>query len=89
MASAKIELSHKLRPCIVKGNKALFHRWCDEANPIGESNLRGGHSAGQIWIVLGIVEYEDGSIHKAYPDEIRFVDNPHEEYSWQDTADLK
>ena len=42
--------------------------------------LRGGHSAGQLAATFGIVEYEDGTVHECYPQEIRFCDNKLEEY---------
>lgn len=61
------------RPCFVKGKKALFHRWADRAQVVGESILKGGHPAGQLWEVFGIIEYEDGTINEAYPNEIRFI----------------
>lgn len=89
MASAGITITYERRPCIVKGKKALFHRWADKAQLVGESPLRGGHPGGQLWLVVGIIEYEDGCVHEAYPDEIRFIDNPMERYAWPDTADLR
>lgn len=61
------------RPCIVKGRKALFHRWEDRAwvyNPISI-----GLIPGQFKETVGIVEYEDGTVHECYPGEIRFCDN--------------
>ena len=67
------EIDSKYRPCFVKGKKALFHRWADKAQVVGESVLRGSHPAGQLWEVFGIIEYEDGTINEVYPNEIRFI----------------
>ena len=65
------------RPCFCKDRKALFHRWEEKAQGIGV----GGHTIGseapktiQVKQILAIVEYEDGTVHEAYPDEIRFLD---------------
>lgn len=66
------------RVCIVKGRKALFHRWVDKAhvyNPIMK-----GEIPGQIKHTVGVVEYEDGAVHECYPYEIRFCDNKLQEY---------
>ena len=87
MAGLDIEVKPQYRLCTVKGKRALFHRWADQAKPIPESLLMGGHKAGQFWIVVGIIEYEDGTVHEAYPDEIRFVDGLMGEYAWPDMVD--
>lgn len=71
-----------LRPCEVtievKGEKTVhkgwFHCWGHYSEVVGESPLRGGHSAGQISFVLGIVENEKGQIARFYPTQIRFTD---------------
>lgn len=68
------ELKNKvpLRPCYVTAGdeevKALFHRWCDTYTPpiYGRQTIS----------VSAIVELEDGTIHTACPENIRFVDNP-------------
>lgn len=61
-------------------HKSLFHRWSHRSEVVGESALRGGHSAGQISATFAIVEYEDGTIHEVEPQNIRFVDNAMSEY---------
>lgn len=86
MAEIKFAYS-EYRPCIVCGKKALFHRWVDKAHVVSESALRGGHPAGQLWVVVGIVEYEDGTVHEAYPDEIRFVPGKIRDYSFGELED--
>lgn len=70
----------ELRPCFVKGKKALFHCWEPKMQVVGESMLRGGHSAGQLAVTVGIVEYDDGTVHECYPYEIRFCDDKVKEY---------
>lgn len=70
----EIILKKELRPCIVNGQKALFHGWEQKADVIPPSLMRSGHSGGEIRLALGIIEREDGTIHKAYPEEIRFID---------------
>ena len=62
------------RPCIVKGRKALFHGWSNKAEVIPPSPMVGGHPGGQLSQTVALVEYEDGSVHEAYPSEVRFLD---------------
>ncbi len=68
MMNGEIKIKNELRPCIVTGQKALFHCWEHYKSAI--PSQRRGNSAG----VLAIIEREDGTIHRAYPDEIRFID---------------
>jgi hypothetical protein len=76
MASTNCEFTicFELRPCFVKGQKALFHRWVDENEVIPPSPCVGGHGGAIVKRTLGIIEREDGSIHKCYPEEIIFCD---------------
>ena len=59
-----IEVNFGVRPCIVTQNgeekKALFHMWNNFAKPVAADVYAGGCPEGQISIVFGIVEYEDG-----------------------------
>lgn len=64
----------KLRPCFVKGEKALFHCWQQRAFVVPPSIAIGGHDGGQVSIPFGIVEYEDGSVKEVYPYDIVFAD---------------
>ena len=68
-------------------HKALFHCWSHRSEVVGESALRGGHSAGQISATFAIVEYEDGTIHEVEPTQIRFVDNAMSEYVFPEMED--
>ena len=72
------------RPCLVKGEKALFHRWSDESNVVGESPIHGGHAAGTVRFTLGIVEMEDGQVKQVVPSSIKFLDNKIREYIFND-----
>ena len=84
----RIAVGYDLRPCIViaEGNakNALFHRWVDEAEVIPPSPLRGGHEGGQMWVVYGMVEYEDGNVQLVYPQQIKFIDHMHSNYAWEE-----
>lgn len=74
MANTTIEIKAELRPCIVDGHKAFFHRWEQYSEIVPPSPMRGGHGGGVIARVLGIIELEDGKVLTAYPEEIRFTD---------------
>lgn len=68
-----------------KDVKALFHCWSHRSEVVGESYLRGGHSAGQVSSTFAIVEFEDGTVHEVEPWNIRFADNVMNEYAFLET----
>lgn len=80
MAAGTIKIEFYLRPCIVGQQRALFHCWEQRSEVIPPSPMIGGHSGGTVTQVLGIIEREDGTIHKAYPEEIRFIDGDAKRY---------
>lgn len=55
-------------------HKALFHRWGEIHWTVGESIMVGGRAGGQMSEIVGIVEYEDGSMHSCAVDQITFTD---------------
>ena len=83
-----IEINFGDRPCIVTQNgeekKALFHMWNNFAKPVAADVYAGGCPEGQISIVFGIVEYEDGSVDEVRPAQIRFVDNKIKGYAFEE-----
>jgi hypothetical protein len=83
-----IEVNFGVRPCIVTQNgeekKALFHMWNNFAKPVAADVYAGGCPEGQISIVFGIVEYEDGSVDEVRPAQIRFVDNKIKGYAFEE-----
>ena len=84
----KIIIENVLRPCFVDGKRALFHRWEDKAELVGESLLRGGHRGGQRRAVVGIVEFEDGTVKEVYPSDIQFAPHPDfKECIWEPIPD--
>lgn len=62
MSKSTVQVENRLRPCMVRKVRALFHQW--------STNAKDGKQ-----VTVGIVEYEDGTVHEAYPNEIVFVDN--------------
>lgn len=79
----------QLRPCYTgDGRRALFHRWADTAEPIAPSPFVGGQPAGQFWRVHGIVEFEDGTVCRLLPEEIKFLDSMVKMrcYAWDSAA---
>ena len=78
------------RPCYVDSDKrALFHRWETRSDVCGSSPMVGGHCAGQISFVQGIVELEDGTVRQVSPGRIQFVDSDEKfcGVAWPDKAD--
>lgn len=73
------------RPCWVHGKKALFHRWTSSARPIlprgVEPDENGQHY--QLSFTHAIVEYEDGTVERVWPQDVKFADGGgFEEYTW-------
>ena len=60
MAGLKMNVELPTRLCEVKGELGYFHLWEQWSNVVDASPLRGGHPAGQIGQVYGIVEFKDG-----------------------------
>lgn len=77
--------SGEYRPCLVKGRRALFHRWTDSARPVRPWGMEEDEKAlrFQVWSVHGIVEYEDGTVARVWPSDIQFVDGGYfADYTW-------
>jgi hypothetical protein len=84
MAKTEVIIStSEYRPCWIKGRKALFHRWEEKRWVLEPSIMAGGHAGGQMSITLAIIEYEDGTVHEAYPYEIVFCDNKIDQYCFE------
>ena len=73
---AKTSLSDiDIRPCFVKGEKALFHKWTTRKQVIDASPMIGGHPGGQLESTFGLVEYTNGTIEEVHPSLITFADS--------------
>lgn len=69
------------RLCEVKGELGYFHLWEQWSNVVDASLLRGGHPAGQIGQVYGIVEFKDGVLPA-----IRGMRNPKNSWAKSDSG---
>lgn len=83
-AGTKIVFMTEKRPCIVWGKNALFHRWSNVSDVVAPSLLKGGHGGGVIAYTVGIVEFEDGFVSEVRPSDIRFIDHPHKNYTFDE-----
>ena len=66
-----------LRPCWVKGRKAIFHRWCNTANPALPRGMEPTDEKARYFqyrSVQAIVEFMDGTVERVWPQEIEFAD---------------
>lgn len=77
-------LRRELRPCLVKGEKGLFHEWEQFQEIIPPSPLVGGHNGGVIGRTLGLVEFENGEIRRIEPTMIKFTDTNFTEYCFEE-----
>jgi hypothetical protein len=70
------------RPCWVDGRRAIFHRWTDSARPAKSPKKPDDEERQelplQIHNVHGLVEYEDGTVDREWPNRIRFADSTDE-----------
>lgn len=80
MAGMTIDIP--LRPCLANGKEALFHRWADFADV--KTAILQGSTPGQIWRVLAIVEYRNGTVDFVGPESLVFLDNKFEDFAWND-----
>lgn len=70
---SSIMVEWEKRLCSVDDKMGYFHCWEHWANVVDASPLIGGHPAGQISQVYGIVEFVDG-VKRIDPSKIRFID---------------
>ena len=73
-------LRRELRPCLVNGEKGLFHEWEQFSEIIPPSPMLGGHGGGVIGMTYGLVEFENGEMKRVNTTAIKFVDTNFEEY---------
>lgn len=69
----EIIIQPERRLCTVNGEIGYFHCWEHYATVVDESPMIGGHPAGQISGLYGIVEFED-RVERVAPQLIRFCD---------------
>lgn len=74
----------KLRPCLVRGKKALFHKWIESKYFVEPSLLIGGTIGGQICHNFALIEYPDGWVTICEPKDVKFLDNVFSEYSFDE-----
>lgn len=72
----QINITTELRPCWVRDKKALFHRWVDTARPVKPKGMEDDENTEyyQLSNCHGLVEFEDGTVARVWPQEIRFAD---------------
>lgn len=72
-----IKITHQTRPCWVDGRRAMFHRWTDSARPVKPRGQEQEDAVDnfQLHSVHGLVEYEDGTVARVWPNTIRFADS--------------
>lgn len=65
-------------------HKALFHFWSEKHSFLNNNVYAGAYAQPSHTIQpIGIVEYEDGSVHEFSPTCIRFVDGKVKDYDFK------
>lgn len=78
------------RPCWVRGRKALFHCWANVAHPVPPRGVELNEKTRffQFRRTDAIVEFEDGTVSRCYPNEIQFADTGgFDEFDWRPMAE--
>lgn len=65
-----------MRKCKVNGSEAFFHKWDTRAYVLEPSAMIGGQHGGQVQAPVAIVEFYNGVVKEAAPNEIKFDENP-------------
>lgn len=80
-----VRLGAEYRPCWVRDRRAIFHRWADSARPVSPRGQEKKDTENRLQIsnVHGLVEYEDGTMERVWPQHIQFADGGcFEEFDW-------
>ena len=81
------------RPCYVKGRRALFHRWENTANPVLPRGVDANDEKARFFqyrSTRALVEYEDGTMARVWPLDIRFADGDRfKEFEWLPISELE
>jgi hypothetical protein len=74
------------RPCWVRGRKAIFHRWCNTANPVLPRGMKPEDERAHYFqhrSTTAIVEYMDGTVERVWPQDLEFADGGRfDEMTW-------
>ncbi len=78
------------RPCWARGRKALFHCWANVAHPVPPRGVELNEKTRffQFRRTDAIVEFEDGTVARCYPNEIQFADDGgFDKFDWRPMAE--
>lgn len=81
------------RPCWVRGKKAMFHCWVNAAHPVPPRNIPAEEIDEktryfQFRSTTALVEFEDGTCARVYPNEVQFADGGgFADYAWLPMAE--
>lgn len=82
----QIVRENEYRPCWVQGKKALFHRWANDARPTVAGNQKPSENARfyQFCSSKAIEEFEDGTVARVWPNEVKFADTKFfDQFEWE------
>lgn len=80
----------ELRPCFARGRKAIFHRWINSAHPVPPRGMELNDQTRyfQFRRTEALVEYEDGTIDRVYPTDLKFIDGgSFSKFDWSNAGD--
>lgn len=89
MASTSIGMevrTAEYRPCMVGGQRALFHRWEHKSEVVSPGIAIGSHPGGVVACDMAIVEFEDGSVSEVFPYRIKFIPGIFEKYCFDEVS---
>jgi hypothetical protein len=63
-----------VRPCMVRGHKAVFHRWIEHSYVEPPGIMVGSSNGGQVSYLTALIEFETGQVEEVRPKDVIFRD---------------
>lgn len=84
VANAVVQTTDTRRPCYVDGKRALFHAWANTARPAMPRGADPDTNPDyfQLSHLHAVVEYEDGTVARVWPQHVKFADGDFEKFAW-------
>ena len=85
VANIFIPIPDLRRPCWVNGERAVFHCWANTARPALPHGVDPAEHPGhfQLAHLHAVVEYEDGTVARVWPQDMKFADGGRfEDFTW-------
>lgn len=69
-----VNFDQTVRPCMVRGHKAVFHRWVEHSYVESPGIMVGSSNGGQVSCLTALIEFETGQVEEVRPNNVVFRD---------------